>query len=229
MAYSGRVIRIVEGQNRISTNRLAGALEEQALLEALVEEVKPALPPSAHGLHFLLATPFRYGHRKDSRFRRAGERPGIFYASERIETAVAEAAYWRMLFFSRSPGALLPTTTTEYTSFSVRVEAQAIDLTHPPFDRSEAQWTADDYEPCQRLAARARAIDAGAIRYKSSRDPGGGANIALLDPGAFREKVPRIDESWHFRFVDGRLSALASFPSRLGFSFDFAKFDLQPP
>src|SRR3954468_15753943 len=81
--YSARVIRIVEGQHRISTNRLAASPAEQAALESLVEEVKPKLPASARGLHFLLATPFRYGWPRESRFRAARERPGIFYASER--------------------------------------------------------------------------------------------------------------------------------------------------
>ena len=69
-----------------------------------------ALPPStaARGLHYLLATPFRYGHKTSSRFRRVGQRPGIFYAAEHSATAIAETAYWRMLFFSRSPGFVPP-------------------------------------------------------------------------------------------------------------------------
>src|SRR5690606_7516412 len=102
--YRATVWRMVEAQHRISTNRLAANAEDQALLERLVEEVKPVLPSAARGLHYLLATPFRYGHKKASRFRRADERPGIFYAAEQAATAVAETAYWRLLFFSRSPG-----------------------------------------------------------------------------------------------------------------------------
>jgi hypothetical protein len=218
---------MVEGQHRISTNRLAGSLEAQTLLEALVEAAKPTLPESARGLHFLLATPFRYGHGRSSRFRRAEERPGIFYASETIGAAVAETAYWRMLFFSRSPGASLPTTTTEYTSFSAAVQAErALDLTRPPFDAAEPLWTADDYGPCQRLAAAARLIGTQAIRYRSARDPDRGANVALLDPGAFGGDGPRIEGSWHLRFVGARLTALAAFPSLQRFSFDFASFGL---
>jgi hypothetical protein len=69
----------------------------------------------------LLAAPFRYGHTRSSRFRRAVEKPGIFYASERERKAIAETAYWRLRFFSRSPGFTPPSTTSEHTSFSVKV------------------------------------------------------------------------------------------------------------
>ena len=75
----------------------------------------------------------------------------------------------------------------------------------------------------------ARAIKAQAIRYRSARDPAGGINLALLDPGAFGERVPRIEHSWHLRFVDGRLTALAAFPSPLSFSFAFEQFGLAAP
>ena len=62
-AWRGTVWRVVEAQHRISTNRLAGSLAEQEQLERLAEAVKPELPPAARGLHYLLAAPFRYGHR----------------------------------------------------------------------------------------------------------------------------------------------------------------------
>ncbi|MFM2022525.1 MAG: hypothetical protein RJB02_2233, partial [Pseudomonadota bacterium] len=103
-SYEGHVWRVVEAQHRISTNRLAASLADQARLEALAEAAKPDLPKAAQGLHYLLASPFRYGHRTPSRFRRADERPGIFYASEAEATAIAETAYWRLRFFLRSPG-----------------------------------------------------------------------------------------------------------------------------
>jgi hypothetical protein len=34
----------------------------------------------------------------ESRFRRASERPGVFYASETERTAIAETAFWRLRF-----------------------------------------------------------------------------------------------------------------------------------
>jgi hypothetical protein len=135
-----------------------------------------------------------------------------------------------MLFFSRSPGAWLPATTTEYTSFSVGVRSErAIDLTQGSLAAHASLWTAEDYGDCHRLAAAARVLEAGAIRYRSARDPGGGANLALLDPAGFAEAAPKIEESWHLRFVGARLIALAAFPSSLRFAFDFAEFELEAP
>jgi hypothetical protein len=66
--YRGTVWRLVEAQHRISTNRLARNLAEQQVLEVLAEEVKPPLPPSARHLDYLLASPFRYGHRQEAGF-----------------------------------------------------------------------------------------------------------------------------------------------------------------
>lgn len=229
--YAATVWRLVEAQHRISTNRLAASIEDQALLEQLVEEVKPALPPAARHLHYLLATPFRYGYAKASRFRRAGERPGIFYASEHIGTAVAETAYWRLHFFSRSPGFTPPTSVVEHSAFSIPVKlSHAIDLMAEPFLRAAAAWTdPDDYAACQTLAAKARAIQAQAIRYQSVRDPQQGANIALLDPAAFAARTPRNSQTWHFRYESGRITAFAALPSEKRYSFTFDQFALKPP
>ncbi len=230
-SYRATVWRMVEAQHRISTNRLAADAADQALLEQLVEEAKPVLPPAARGLHYLLATPFRYGHRKASRFRRAGERPGIFYASEYVATAVAETAYWRLLFFSRSPGFAPPTNVVEHSAFTVPVRtARLIDLTEAPFDARRAAWTdPDDYAACQALAGRARAIEAQAIRYASARDPEGRANVALLDPAGFAARAPRIVQTWLLRHEAGRMTAFAALPSRERYDFTFEGFGLARP
>lgn len=225
-AYRADVWRLVEAQHRISTNRLTADAADQALLEQLVEDVKPALPPAAHRLHYLLATPFRYGYQKGSRFRAAGERPGIFYASERIATAIAETAYWRLLFFSRSPGFTPPSATVEHSAFTVPVAVdRLLDLTAPPFARAAARWRdPDDYTACRTLAAHARRIAAQAIRYTSVRDPAGDANLALLDPSGFAAAAPRIEQTWHFRYESGRITAFAAFPSDEYYSFTGAQF-----
>ena len=65
--YRRTVWRVVEAQHRISTNRLTSDLGEQQRLEELADSAKPDLPKSAHGLHYLLASPFRYGHTVASR------------------------------------------------------------------------------------------------------------------------------------------------------------------
>lgn len=228
-AYAGQVWRVVEAQHRISTNRLATGLAEQHLLEELADEVKPQVPQSARHLHFLLASPFRYGHRQPSRFRRADERPGIFYASERESTAIAETAYWRLRFFARSPGFNPPTTTTEYSSFSVGVSSpRTIDLTCAPFAASERSWTdRDDYTACQDLAAAARKADTHMIRTRSARDAARGCNVVVLDPVAFAEHRPRLGQTWHLRYEEGQLAALAAFPSNERFVFSETDFGIR--
>jgi hypothetical protein len=229
--YRGKVWRLVEAQHRISTNRLAAGADDQALLEQLVEQVKPVLPKSARGLHYLLSTPFRYGHAKASRFRRANERPGIFYASEHVTTAVAETAYWRLLFFSRSPGFLPPTTVVEHSAFTVMIAVdRALDLTAVPFDANAPRWIdPDNYSACQDFAAGARGIEAQAIRYASVRDPEHRANVALFDPTTFTASTPTIEQTWHFRYEGGQLTAFAAFPSSERYSFTFKTFGLSAP
>ncbi|MCC3263614.1 RES family NAD+ phosphorylase, partial [Paenibacillus polymyxa] len=69
------------------------------LLEELIETSKPQLPPSTETLHYLLKTPFRYPPlRWGSRFGRRHE-PSLFYAALRLETAMAEAAYYRFVLW----------------------------------------------------------------------------------------------------------------------------------
>lgn len=226
-AYRGRGWRLVEAQHRISTNRLARNLEEQAALELLAEEVKPPLPIAARHLDYLLASPFRYGHKQASRFRRADERPGIFYSSEAETTAIAEAAYWRLRFFSRSPGFAPPSTTIEHSSFSVAIDSErALDLTAPPFAAEQAKWgDPDDYASCQALADDARSAGTQLLRTASVRDPAG-INVVVFDPAAFAERSPRHGKTWHLRYENGRLVALAAVPHSDRLEFTSAQFGL---
>jgi len=226
--YRRTLFRLVEAQHRISTSRLTDSLIEEERLEKLVEQVKPPLPKEARGLHYLLATPFRYGHRTASRFRRAGERPGIFYASESRITCLTELAYWRLRFHAASPDARLPASTTEHFMFSVPVDAgRALDLTAPPFAVDRAKWASKtSYEACQGFATSARSIAAQLIRYESARDPGG-TNAALLDAACFTAPVPTSEGSWHLRFQNGKLIARAAAPSDERHEYEFGQFGLK--
>lgn len=226
--YAGEVWRVVEAQHRISTNRLAASAEEQSLLEDLVEAIKPRLPEIARHLDYLLAAPFRYGHSQASRFRKANERPGIFYSSESEATAIAEAAYWKLRFFSRSPGFEPPSTTSEHTSFRASVVTErAIDLTLAPFDKQASDWIdPKDYTACQEFATTAREAKTEIIRTRSARDPFGGCNIVVLEPTAFTRRSPKLGKTWHFRFQEGKLLALAALPSRERLEFTAQAFGL---
>jgi hypothetical protein len=225
---AGRFWRLVEAQHQISTLKIVDTLEEQALLESLLEESKPALPPECQGLDYLLATPFRYGavYPHGSRFRRAGRTLGVYYASEQVETALAEMAFYRLLFFADSPDTPLPSNAAEYTAFSAAIEtARAIDLTASPLYRDHAVWSDPiRYEPCQSLADAAREAKCQAILYASVRDPGHGRNVALLTASAFAAREPLERQTWRIRLSASGVQALCEFPKiRIGFArADFA-------
>ncbi|MGV1835201.1 RES family NAD+ phosphorylase [Rhizobium rhizogenes] len=220
---SGRYWRVVEAQHQVSTLKLVDTLEEQALLETLLEESKPALPPECAGLDYLLATPFRYGaiYPYGSRFRRAGRTLGVFYASEQVETALAEMSFYRLLFFSDSPGTPLPANAAEYTAFAAVIATkQAVDLMLAPLERDREAWADPvNYEACQSLADAARAGKVDAILYQSVRDPKGGKNIALLTAHAFAAREPVERQTWRIRLSPAGVQALCEFPkARLGFA-----------
>jgi hypothetical protein len=228
LPVSGRYWRLVEAQHHVSTLKLVESLEEQALLEQLLEESKPALPPECAGLDYLLATPFRYGavYPHGSRFRRAGRTLGVFYASERVETALAEMAFYRLLFFADSPETPLPGNAAEYTAFAASIATdQAIDLTRPPLNRDRDAWNNPiDYGACQSLADAARAGGVEAIIYRSVRDPREGKNLALLTARGFAAREPVERQTWRIRLSTTGVQALCEFPrTRIGFArADFA-------
>lgn len=166
--------RGVEAQHRVATMKLVDSLAEQELLEQLLEQAKPPLPEAARGMHYLLATPYRYRSPHPSRFRAAGE-AGVWYGAKERHTACAEVAYWRWRFLMDSAGLRDGELVTEHTFFQAQVRGTAIDLTRPPWTESEEAWTRrDDYSACQALARAARATGKVQwIRYASVRRPGG--------------------------------------------------------
>ncbi|MCC7045840.1 MAG: RES family NAD+ phosphorylase [Alphaproteobacteria bacterium] len=229
--YAGRCWRLVEAQHRVATLKLVDTLAEQLLLEEMIEAVKPVIPPECRHLDYLLATPFRYGapYPNGSRFRRAGHTPGVFYAVETPETAVAEMAFYRLLFFAESPATPWPANPAEFTAFAAAAASDSlIDLTEPPMVRQRASWTAlADYAACQALADACRAAGIAAIRYESVRDPRHRANLALLTCRAFAEPRPVDRHTWRLHFGPGGVQAVCAFP-RLAIEFDRAAFAADP-
>jgi len=217
-AYAGPAWRFVEAQHRVATLKLVDGLAEQALLEQVLEDSKPALPPECAGLDYLLATPFRYGavYPQGSRFRRAGRTEGVFYAAEQPDTALAEIAFYRLLFFAESPGTPFPANAADYTAFSVELStAAAIDLTALPFSQDDAAWTAPvDYAACQALAETARSAGLELIRYRSVRDPARGAALAVLTCRAFARPAPSDRQTWQIRIGATGVQAICDFPRR---------------
>ena len=91
-------------QEQIATLGYVDTLAEQALLEQMLDDVKPPYRADTDGLHYLLKTPFRYPPLKwGSRFGRIHE-PGIFYGGCSTEATLAEAAYYRFVFWYSMDG-----------------------------------------------------------------------------------------------------------------------------
>ncbi len=182
--------------------KVVDTVEEQGILEILLDETKAAIPAECVKLHYLLFTPFRYGapYPEGSRFRRAGHTPGVFYASETVDVAIAEMAFHRLLFFLDAPAVPWPINATEHTAFSVAFKTGcAVDLTKPPFTRDRQRWTdRTDYGACQAFADHARASGAEVLRYESARTsaPHPGINIALLTCRAFVSRKPIAMQTW---------------------------------
>jgi hypothetical protein len=228
---SGRCWRVVEAQHVVSTMKLVDTLAEQELLERLIEERKPPVPPECQHLHYLLSTPFRYGapYPHGSRFRRAGFTPGVFYGSQTITTAVAEMAFARLRFFAESPGTPWPVNASEHTAFAARFRtAMGLNLTAAPFDRHADRWQhPTDYAACQALADAARAAGVQVLGYRSARDPGGGRNLALLTCAAFTSRAPIERQTWRLQLDGAGVRAICEFPHQR-LAFDRAVFAGDP-
>ena len=212
---AGAIWRLVEAQHVVSASKLVDNLKEQDLLEQILETTKPPIPAECRHLHYLLSTPFRYGkYPRDSRFRRQGETPAVFYGAEDPVTAVAETVWQRRTFFEGSPETPLPNRAGAYTAFTVDVEAPiAIDLTEPPMAADEEKWAdPDDYGACLALSDRARSEGCEVIRYSSVRHPDALPNIAVLTCRAFENAKPTKMQTWHLLLRPGRTQAQCEHP-----------------
>jgi len=196
--------------------KLVDTLEEQSLLETLIDQSKPPLPPECRHLHYLLATPFRYGapYPSGSRFRRAGLTAGVFYASNSPITAMIEMAFHRLLFFADSPSTPWPANAGEYTVFSVRFRSSAgLDLTRPPLSADADRWThPTDYRACQALADAAREAGINLIRCASARATQG-VNYALLSCQGFAAREPGDRQTWRLDLGSWGARGLCDFPA----------------
>jgi hypothetical protein len=201
VGWQGAGWRAVEAQHKVATMGLVhGNVGAQAVLEDILEGIKPVLPPEVKGLHWLLATPFRYWPLPGgSRFRRR-EDPGVFYGAEERETACAEAGYWRLKFWNESTflsqqPKSIPVTLFEFHAATPR----ALDLSRPPLVEDRTLWMLpDDYTSTQALADSARQASAEVLRYESVRRLNGRC-LAILSPVAFRsvaESLSNNQQSW---------------------------------
>ena len=182
---AGVLFRMVESQEQVATLGYVDTLEEQALLEQMLDEVKPPYRPDTDGLHYLLRTPFRYPPlRWGSRFGRIHE-PGIFYGGCGTDATLAEAAYYRFVFwYSMDAAPVKEAIRSEHTLFSAAYRSErGIKLHEPPFSAFSAAITHPaDYAQTQLLGTAMREAGVDAFEYPSARDPQRGLCVGLFYP-----------------------------------------------
>lgn len=199
VSIKGKLIRVVESQTQIATSHLVSNLAEQAALEAMLEQTKPALPAETHNLHYLLATPFRYpplqhGSRFGSRFE-----PSLLYGSKTISTALTETAYYRFVFWS---GIAEPPASkmlrTQHTLFAANYRTdKSLCLQNQPFSAYQKALTdPGSYLITQQLGNEMRKASIEVFEYLSARDPDQGHNVALFKPGALASRRPLYQQRW---------------------------------
>lgn len=196
---SGKAWRVVEGQHVISTRKLVDSAEEQRILEELIDESKPPYPAGDDhgGLHYLLATPFRYPPlRHGSRFGTREER-SIWYGSTRVRTALAETAYYRLLFLEGTTAEIGPLV-LELSAFRAPYRSsRGVDLCRAPFDEHRSLIASPTrYDATQRLGSAMRDDGVHLFRYPSARDTAGGINVGLFEARAFASKLPESHQGW---------------------------------
>ncbi len=142
------------------------------------------------GLHYLLATPFRYHPLKyGSRFRGPND-PQVFYCAESALTAGIELGYWRWRFLNDSEGLdeIEPVT---HSAFSFELKASTVDLRKKPFLEDESQWrNSRDYSATQDFANSVTKTEVGVILYQSVRNPEPSWCAAGVRPNAFAKTKP---------------------------------------
>lgn len=224
---SGVLLRLVESQEQVATNQLVSSLDRQAVLEDMLEMTKPPLRKGTERLHYLLATPFRYPPLKHgSRFGLRSE-PSLFYGSLETRTVLAEAAYYRFVFWygmTRPPAGKLD---TQHTLFGAAYRTdQGLQLQEPPFAmHREALSSPSDYSASQALGTQMRMAGTEAFEFISARDPERGINVALFTPKAFAKKAPVSQEAWLCELTGERVRFRAAW-GRDAHDFQLASFQV---
>lgn len=194
----GTLFRLVESQQQVATLGYVDTLEEQALLEDMLEAVKPPYLESTTHLHYLLKTPFRYPPLKwGSRFGSVHEN-SIFYGGCSVKTTLFESAYYRFVFLYSMQGNLIkPKLRSEHTLFSVDYKTdRGVQLEKAPFDTHQAELIhSSNYHACQQLGEAMRQAEVKAFTYKSARAETGNC-VGLFTPEPFVQDKPKDTSHW---------------------------------
>ena len=228
LSFKGGLWRVIEGQYRSSTLRLVDTFAEHDVLEALLEASKPPVPPECQHLDYQFWSPFRYGcYPHNSRFRRKGRTPGVWYGSEAPLTAICEMIWGSLRFYAASPGTPFPRRPVDYTAVCADIQTLLmLDLTTPEWV-AQGDWGAQDYSDCLALADDLRAAGGEAVRYASARAPDAACNVAVFTCTAFAAPRPVAVQTWQVLY-SGRLQRVTneSDGARYSLSLNGFRFDL---
>jgi hypothetical protein len=180
-SYASSVCRMVETQEYAATTSLVDDLEEQAILEQILDGFKPNYADNTENLHYLISTPFRYPPlRYGSRFGAITE-PSYFYASETIETCLAEAAFYRFYLIDGTETPFPKMVQSEHSLFFVQVlSTSTVDLTQVTDTKTQKKLSDPaSYLLTQQVGQYARKNGADLLRYFSARSQKQGINVAI--------------------------------------------------
>lgn len=203
--------RLVENQEQVATTQLVDNLSEQAVLEEVLECSKPAVRAGTEHLHYLLSTPFRYpplphGSRFGSRLE-----PGLFYGSLSENAVLAEAVFYRLIFWhgmeTPPPSGKL---TTQHSMFGFRYRSvKGLKLQAPPFDGYRKQLIDPvSYTATQTLGTAMREAGVECFEYVSARLPAQAINIALFTPHALASSAPEYNTQWLCEIDEAQITFL---------------------
>ncbi|MCH9697845.1 MAG: RES family NAD+ phosphorylase [Gammaproteobacteria bacterium] len=221
-----RGVRIVESQEQIATMSLVDSSSEQAILEELLETSKPPCPDNSTSYHYLIKTPFRYPPlRYGSRFGLASQ-TGLFYASQALETALTECAYYRLIFLSGMETPPDKHIITEHTTFKVSIETSlGIALNQQPFDYYQASISNPvDYSVSQQLGSDMRDSGVQAFTYHSARGSQPGINIGIFEISAIKSKKPYGLEEWLCSTANDAVTFISKLRKSTRFHFGIDEF-----
>ena len=136
MAASGSATQLLNVEARRDPVAEQATLEHLVGLQALGFRPSAAVCISCCRHHFVMAPPIR----RERGFDGLEMTEGVFYASETPKTAVAEMAFYRLLFrrIARYPW---PRNPSQYTAFTAEYATErAIDLTSAGYYGDRARW-----------------------------------------------------------------------------------------
>lgn len=194
----GELYRLVESQEQVATMQLVDNLEDQSLLEEMLDAAKPPPPPDSEHLHYLLYTPFRYPPLPYGSRYGARHEPSLFYGALVPATVMAEAAYYRFVFWQ---GMQTPPTSpirSQHTLFSACYATDhGLKLQEGACRKQRDTLTNHaDYRATQQLGSDMREAGVEAFEFPSARCPDSGINVALFTPATFTWDKPKEMQSW---------------------------------